>query len=215
MNNFVSVLKKKFWIVIGLMIVCALALGAEKYFTVDTKTYFGQDAFVQCLARLNTNDERIMLEPRGFFVTTPIEYHRFITGAGKKFEFDKFNANWDELSELEQIFWLGSHLYVERYEYNIYVLSARVEAAVPHDYKYAKANLSRLLDEYVAFANDECVRAGVGNLVEFERAELMPEPVKLSRRSIVFKYMAIGAVLGLVAGLIVIFGLSVRRAGNG
>ena len=215
MNNFIDVLKKKFWIAIVLMIVGSLALGAEKYFTVDTKTYFGKDAFIQCLARLNTTDERIMLEPRGFFVTTPIEYYRFINTAGKKFDFAKFNANWEELEELDKIFWLGSHLYVERYEYNIYVLSVRVEAAVPHDYEYVKANMHRLLDEYVAFANEECVRAGVGTLTEFERVELLPEPIALSRRSIVFKYMTIGAVLGLVAGLIVIFGLSVRKSING
>ena len=207
-----TVLKKKFWIVIALMLVCSLGLGAEKYFTVETKTYFGNDAFVQCLARLNTDDQRIMLEPRGFFVTTPIEYCRFINTVGKKFEFDRFNSNWNDLTELDQIFWLGSHLYVERYEYNIYVLSVRVEAAEPHDYDYVKANMSRLLDEYVAFANAECLKAGVGNLVEFERVELMPEPVKLTRRSIVFKYMTIGAVLGLIAGLIVLFGLSLRKS---
>ncbi len=215
MNNFVRMLKKKFWIAIGLMIVCSIALGAEKYFTVDTKTYFSKDAFAQCLARLDATDERIMLEPRGFFVTTPMEYYRFINGAGKKFEFDKFNANWDELTELEQVFWLSSHLYVERYEYNMYILSARVEAAVPHDYEYAKANMTRLLDEYVAFAKEECVRAGVGTLVEIERAELMPKPIKLSLRAIVFKYMAVGAMLGLVAGLLVIFGLSMRKSTNG
>ena len=215
MSNFVSVLKKKFWFAIALMIVGSLALGAEKYFTVETKTYFSSDAFVQCLARLDATDERIMLEPRGFFVTTPIEYAHFINTVGKTFEFDKFNANWNDLEELDQIFWLGSHLYVERYEYNIYVLSVRVESAVPHDYEYVKANMHRLLDEYVAFANRECVKAGVGTLVEFERAELMPEPIKLSRRAIVFKYMAVGAVLGLVAGLIVLFGLSVRKSIDG
>lgn len=216
MNNFASVLRKNFGLVIALMIVCALGLGAEKYFTVETKSQLGGDAFVQCLTRLDTPaDNRIMLEPRPFFVTSPMELYIFLDAASQNFDFGKFNANWSELSKLEQIFWINTHLSVERFEHNIYIFSFRVGADEPHDYNYLADSMPRLLDDYVAFAQIECSKVGIGELVPIERAQLLPQATVLTRRSIVFKYMIIGAILGLIAGLIVIFGLSVRRAGNG
>ncbi len=216
MNNFLTVLKKKFWIVIALMLVCALGLGAEKYFTVTSSVRLSGDAFVQCLARLETSaDNRIMLEPRGFFVTSPMELYSFLNASANHFDFGKFNGNWAKMTELEKIFWLGGHISVDRFEYNIYIFSFRVGADEPHDYNYVTENMPRLLDNFVDFAQTECSKVGIGELVTIERATLIPQSITVTRRQLVFKYMTIGAVLGAIAGLIVLFGLSLRKSDNG
>ena len=213
--NFIGELKKRILLVIGLMIVCAGGLGAEKYFTSHGGTYFVTDAFVQCMMRLDTPaDSKIYLEPRPNFIRSPMELYRFINATKTDFDYDKFCGNWSKMTELEQIFWINDHLYIEQYEHDICILSARIEAAVPHDYEYCKANLRRWLDAYVAFAREECAKSGVGNLIEIEHVELIPEGKTFSRRRIVFKYAAIGAVLGLLVGLIACFGLAMRKSGN-
>ncbi len=214
--NFIGELKKQILLVIGLMIVCSGGLGAEKYFTAVGGTHFGGDAFVQCLVRVDSPDNvQPSFESKKFFMSSPMELYRFINVSSNEFEYDKFNGNWNGISDLEKLIWLNEHLYIEQYEHNIYIFSARIEGDKPHDYEYCKANLRRWLDAYVEFAGEECAKSGVGNLIEIEHVELMPEPQMFTRRRIVFKYKIIGAVLGLIAGLIVIFGLTTRKSQNG
>ena len=213
--NFIAELRKRFWIVIGLMLVCSGGLGAEKYFTSGGGTHFGGDAFVQCMVRLDTErNSPIALDTKHFFISSPMEVYKFVQADQSNFEYDKFNGNWRGMSELDKLLWLSEHLYIETYEHNICVFSARIEAKEPHDYEYCKANMNRWLDSYVAFAQQECRAAGIGELVAIDRVELMPEPQMFTRRRVVFKYMTIGAVLGLIAGLIVIFGLASRNSQN-
>ena len=215
MMNFIGELKKRWLIVIGLMILCACGLGAEKYFTSSGGTHFGGDAFVQCMVRLDTErNSPIALDTKHFFLSSPMEVYKFVNVSEGDFDYDKLNGNWHGMSELDKLLWLSEHLYIETYEHNIYVFSARIEANEPHDYDYCKANLNRWLDSYVAFAQQECRAAGIGELVAIDRVELMPEPQMFTRRRIVFKYMTIGAVLGAIAGLIVIFGLASRNSDN-
>ena len=210
-----TVLKKKFWLVIALMIACSIALGAEKYFTVTSAMRLSGDAFVQCLTRFAPSvDNRGMLEPQKFFVTSPMELYAFINSVDEQFALDKFFGNWNGLSDLEKILWLGEHIDVESFAHGVYVFSIRIAADEPHDYNYVAENLPRLLDSYVEFAQRECTKVGVGALVPIERAQLIPASQNITRRSIVFKYMTIGAVLGAIAGLIVIFGLSMRKPDN-
>ena len=215
-NNFVFTLKKKFAIVIALMLIGALGLAAEKYFTASPSTHLGGDAYIQCLTRLdNAHNVMPVLGEHKFFVGAPMELYQFIETHRDAFDYEKINGNWNGLNDFAKLTWLDKHLKVDSYEHGIYIFSLRLESSEPHDYEYVKANAAAFLDAYVEFARQECSKAGVGDLVKVERAALIPDSVTVTRRQLVYKHALIGATLGLIAGLIVIFGLSKRAATHG
>ena len=141
--------------------------------------------------------------------------YRFINSHRDTFDYQKLNGNWNSLNDLSKLIWLKKHLIVESFEHNVYVFSFNVEASDPHDYDYVKDNAARFLDAYVEFARRECSKAGIGELVMVERVELIPDSTTVTRRQLVFKHAIIGAVIGLLVGLIVVFGLSKRAATHG
>ena len=215
-TNFIATLKKKFTIVVVLMLVGFFGLAVEKYFTAVPGVHLGGDAFIQCLTRLdNSSNLQVFLDKGKFFVGSPMELYQFIDTHRDAFDYDKLNGNWSGMSDFAKLTWLDKHLKIDTYEHNMYVFSLQIEASEPHDYEYVKANAGKFLDAYVEFARLECEKAGVGNLVVIERAALIPDGFLMTRRHIVFKYAFVGAVLGMIVGLIVIYGLSKRKAHNG
>lgn len=215
-NNFIDTLKKKFFIVMALMLVCAGGLAVEKYITAVPGVHLGGDAFIQCLTRLdNSSNLQVFLDKGKFFVGSPMEFYRFIDTHRDAFDYAKLNGNWNGMNDFAKLTWLDKHLKIDSYEHGMYIFSLQIEASEPHDYDYVKENAARFLDAYVEFAQAECAKAGVGNLTVIERAELIPDGASMTRRQIVFKYAIAGAVIGMIAGLIIIYGLSKRRARNG
>lgn len=215
-NNFIDTLKQKFLIVIVLMLVGAGGLAVEKYMTAVSGVHLGGDAHIQCLTRLdNSSNPQVFLDKGKFFMGSPMELYRFIDTHRDAFDYAKLNGNFAGMNDFAKLTWLDKHLKVDTYEHNIYIFSLQLEASEPHDYDYVKENAARFLDAYVEFAQAECVKAGVGNLTVVERAALIPDGAMLTRRQIVFKYAIVGAVIGMIVGLIVIYGLSKRRARNG
>lgn len=238
-DNFIATLKQKFFIVIALVIVASLGLAVEKYFTATPNTHLAADASIQCLTRLDTNHAQILLEQNKFvvashlefyrfidlhrdaleqddlFITSQMEFYRFIEQHQDDFDYQKFNGNWNELSVLAKCAWLDKHIEVKGYEHSIYIFELTIGASEPHDYDYVKANAARLLDAYVEFARQECIKAGVGDLNVVDHIEIIPNSITLTRSQLVLKHAIIGAVLGLIVGLIIIFGLSKRAATHG
>ena len=215
-DNFIDTLKRKLLIVIALVIISSLAFAAEKYFTANPSTHLSGDAYIQCLTRLDTaRPQSLTLEENKFFVASHMELYRFINSHRDTFDYQKLNGNWNSLNDLSKLIWLKKHLIVESFEHNVYVFSFNVEASDPHDYDYVKDNAARFLDAYVEFARRECSKAGIGELVMVERVELIPDSTTVTRRQLVFKHAIIGAVIGLLVGLIVVFGLSKRAATHG
>lgn len=215
-DNFIATLKQKFFIVIALVIVASLGLAVEKYFTATPSTHLSGDAYIECLTRLDTDRPSYAVpEDNKFFVASPMEFYRFIDAHRDAFDYQKLNGNWNGLNDAAKVVWLTKHLEIESYEQNVYVFSLNIEASEAHDYDYVKANAGRFLDAYVAFAQRECSKAGIGELVVIDRVELVPESTTVTRRQLVYKHAIIGAVLGLIVGLIIIFGLSKRAATHG
>lgn len=209
---FVDELRKRFLIVIGLMIVCALGLGAEKFFTAQSGLHLSGDAYIQCLMRLDSPFvSRTILDNEKFFTASQLEFFKFINETRDSFDYARLNGTWNGMSDVDKIIWLTKHLEITRYDPNVYVFALAFEASDAHDYEYVKENLPRFFDAYVEFAQRECRAAGVGELVLIDRQAIIPDGMMLTRKRIVFKYAAIGGALGLLVGLIVVFGLSARK----
>jgi len=214
LKKFIETLKKKYYIIILSALVLALGMSGEKYFHSGKLDYMSGDFYAQRLVNLKRADNSVDLMPitkKTLFINSDLEVYKFIKEMEKEYDFTKFNANWNGMSELQKIFWLMKRLETEKFEPSMYVFSFSIKADDPRDYEYTKEKIDAFVDSYVKFAQEKLEKSGAGTLTVIDAASIIPEGAKISFKRIILKQIIIGGILGTIIGAIIIAGISLRK----
>ena len=221
-KNFYSVffteLRNKWYIIVVLALVLGGGLIFEKSGSGNNVISVSTSAYSQQMIRVVSEDPNLPLydipDP-SLFANSSLEKYSFMKESEKKYDYSKFNADFPALNEENKFMWLEKRLWVVSHYPNLFVVTFWVKDEDAKDLEYTNANVEQYVSDYIEFCSKKLQAMGIGRLEVVDKAVLPAEGTILPSNSFMLKYGIIGAVLGSVAGLLIIAGLAMRKVSNG
>lgn len=214
---FIDTLKSKFIYIILLAIIFSLGLVIEKTFFTDyviQSTRFHTEKAIkieynQPLMFNNSLDY-------GTFLKSYSEIDLFLKQSENRFDYKKINSDWDKLTEIQKVEWLQKHIHVVDIHSGVIQFIFTLSADDAKDYEYIKLYGTKYLDEYISFAESRINQiTPQSQFKEVSTYTLEPKLLANDKNIIIIKYGIIGAVLGTIIGVVIVFLISIRNEKNG
>lgn len=214
---FIDTLKSKFIYIILLAIIFSLGLVIEKTFFTDyviQSTRFRTEKTIkieynQPLMFNNSLDY-------GTFLKSYSEIDLFLKQSENRFDYKKINSDWDKLTEIQKVEWLQKHIHVVDIHSGVIQFIFTLSADDAKDYEYIKLYGTKYLDEYISFAESRINQiTPQSQFKEVSTYTLEPKLLANDKNIIIIKYGIIGAVLGTIIGVVIVFLISIRNEKNG
>lgn len=209
---FIDTLKSKFIYIILLAIIFSLGLVIEKTFFTDyviqsTRFHTEKTIKIEYNQPLMFNNSL----DYGTFLKSYSEIDLFLKQSENRFDYKKINSDWDKLTEIQKVEWLQKHIHSGVIQF-IFTLSADDAK----DYEYIKLYGTKYLDEYISFAESRINQiTPQSQFKEVSTYTLEPKLLANDKNIIIIKYGIIGAVLGTIIGVVIVFLISIRNEKNG
>lgn len=209
---FIDTLKSKFIYIILLAIIFSLGLVIEKTFFTDyviqsTRFHTEKTIKIEYNQPLMFNNSL----DYGTFLKSYSEIDLFLKQSENRFDYKKINSDWDKLTEIQKVEWLQKHIHSGVIQF-IFILSADDAK----DYEYIKLYGTKYLDEYISFAESRINQiTPQSQFKEVSTYTLEPKLLANDKNIIIIKYGIIGAVLGTIIGVVIVFLISIRNEKNG
>ena len=214
---FAREFRKKVLLIVALMVVLSAGIGLEKgYFTkqVVQTTTFETEKVVKM--QYNTpNSSGSEFDYNAFFCTYG-EMARFLQEHENQFDFTKFNANWSHYELQDKIEWMQKHIFVNNIKGGAIQFEFMLKPEDPKDLSYTKQMGEKFLDSYILYGQRRLQAIlPVSNFEEINHFTLYPEAKTKSRKISVLKFGVVGAVLGLLMGMVIVLAFAMREYRNG
>lgn len=204
-------LRKRWPVIILLAILAAAALIAEKALTKEpviksTSLYVEQTVRIQYAGQVPVTSayDRVYASYGSL--------GRFVQACGQDFDFSKLQPGWDGMTDEQKVRWMKKHFYIQDATSTSVNFALYISEEDWKDPFYASEHGPELLRAYIRYT--ERSMQELGEDVTFQLGEsyaILPQPVQVSRRSLLVKYGIIGGVLGALAGLLIVLVLAVRN----
>lgn len=214
---FARELKKKFLWLVALMVIFGAGIGLERgYFTrqVVQTTTFETEKVVKMQYNIPNNSGN-EFDYNAFF-SSYSEVSHFLEEVENQFDFHKFNANWPHYDTQDKLEWIQKHLLVNNIKGGALQFEFILKPEDPKDLIYTKEMGTKFLDSYISYSEKRLQQIlPVSNFTEINHFTLYPEAKTKSRKISVLKYGIVGAILGLLIGLVIVLALAMRKYRNG
>lgn len=201
---FISELKKNIILLLSLTVIFGAGLGVEKsFFSSDVlqSTKFHTEATVK-YSYANSRYEKENPKYQILF-NSYSELKLFLDQSDNKYDYSKFNANWNNLTEIKKIEWLQKHLHMIDMNAGIVQYIFLLDTDEPKDYNYTKQYGKKLLDDYINFSKSRIdTTLAQSNINLISEYTLEPELLVTNKTTVTIKYVLIGAFLGWTVGSI-------------
>lgn len=214
---FIDTLKSKFIYIILLAIIFSLGLVIEKTFFTDyviqsTRFHTGKTIKIEYNQPLMFNNSL----DYGTFLKSYSEIDLFLKQSENRFDYKKINSDWDKLTEIQKVEWLQKHIHVVDIHSGVIQFIFTLSADDAKDYEYIKLYGTKYLDEYISFAESRINQiTPQSQFKEVSTYTLEPKLLANDKNIIIIKYGIIGAVLGTIIGVVIVFLISIRNEKNG
>ncbi|WP_296333479.1 hypothetical protein [Veillonella sp. LMAG:90] len=214
---FIDTLKSKFIYIILLAIIFSLGLVIEKTFFTDyviqsTRFYTEKTIKIEYNQPLMFNNSL----DYGTFLKSYSEIDLFLKQSENRFDYKKINSDWDKLTEIQKVEWLQKHIHVVDIHSGVIQFIFTLSADDAKDYEYIKLYGTKYLDEYISFAESRINQiTPQSQFKEVSTYTLEPKLLANDKNIIIIKYGIIGAVLGTIIGVVIVFLISIRNEKNG
>lgn len=214
---FIDTLKSKFIYIILLAIIFSLGLVIEKTFFIDyviqsTRFYTEKTIKIEYNQPLMFNNSL----DYGTFLKSYSEIDLFLKQSENRFDYKKINSDWDKLTEIQKAEWLQKHIHVVDIHSGVIQFIFTLSADDAKDYEYIKLYGTKYLDEYISFAESRINQiTPQSQFKEVSTYTLEPKLLANDKNIIIIKYGIIGAVLGTIIGVVIVFLISIRNEKNG
>lgn len=214
---FIDTLKSKFIYIILLAIIFSLGLVIEKTFFTDyviqsTRFYTEKTIKIEYNQPLMFNNSL----DYGTFLKSYSEIDLFLKQSANRFDYKKINSDWDKLTEIQKVEWLQKHIHVVDIHSGVIQFIFTLSADDAKDYEYIKLYGTKYLDEYISFAESRINQiTPQSQFKEVSTYTLEPKLLANDKNIIIIKYGIIGAVLGTIIGVVIVFLISIRNEKNG
>lgn len=129
------------------------------------------------------------------------------------FEMNKLSAGWSKLSDSQKLKWLAGHFRIKSLAPGIYELTVQFAKKDVKNAEYIKANSKQLVDvyeDYVTTVSSQIAPDAKVKVVKEMQAVDQYEMVK--QEAVEKKYAVIGAVLGALAGVVLVMVWEARKS---
>ena len=214
---FIDTLKSKFIYIILLAIIFSLGLVIEKIFFTDyviqsTRFHTEKTIKIEYNQPLMFNNSL----DYGTFLKSYSEIDLFLKQSENRFDYKKINSDWDKLTEIQKVEWLQKHIHVVDIHSGVIQFIFTLSADDAKDYEYIKLYGTKYLDEYISFAESRINQiTPQSQFKEVSTYTLEPKLLANDKNIIIIKYGIIGAVLGTIIGVVIVFLISIRNEKNG
>lgn len=214
---FIDTLKSKFIYIILLAIIFSLGLVIEKTFFTDyviqsTRFYTEKTIKIEYNQPLMFNNSL----DYGTFLKSYSEIDLFLKQSENRFDYKKINSDWDKLTEIQKVEWLQKYIHVVDIHSGVIQFIFTLSADDAKDYEYIKLYGTKYLDEYISFAESRINQiTPQSQFKEVSTYTLEPKLLANDKNIIIIKYGIIGAVLGTIIGVVIVFLISIRNEKNG
>lgn len=214
---FIDTLKSKFIYIILLAIIFSLGLVIEKTFFTDyviqsTRFHTKKTIKIEYNQPLMFNNSL----DYGTFLKSYSEIDLFLKQSENRFDYKKINSDWDKLTEIQKVEWLQKHIHVVDIHSGVIQFIFILSADDAKDYEYIKLYGTKYLDEYISFAESRINQiTPQSQFKEVSTYTLEPKLLANDKNIIIIKYGIIGAVLGTIIGVVIVFLISIRNEKNG
>ena len=208
--------KKKWLYVVLAGIIVAAGLVWEKSYNIQYAVKSGEIWDTQIITISNYSVFNSNTSESNSSTTNPFMYDKymkaypvisaFLSKTGNKFDYKKFDSNWDRYSEIEKIKWFDKHIFVNNFGSGIYEICIHFMPGDKMDASYVKSVADEFINEYINFSEDNLKKYNSEmKFIKNDSVHNYPEEQVISRRDIAIKYGIVGFILGgLVASTIII-----------
>lgn len=211
-------IKKNIPLLIGLVIVFSVGLMGEKiYFSpvvIETGAVHSEKT-IQVLENQENTKDAIQTNGYADLLLTYSDLNEFLKQTETKFDYAKFDQNWNYLDQEEKLKWLQKHMSINRYFKENYQFIFLLDKNIPKDWEYSKENAPALLNSYINFSKTKIREINPqSSFRDGESVNLVSKQSNISQHTIIAKYGTIGGVLGLLIGMVIITVKLMRNSKN-
>jgi hypothetical protein len=210
-NGFLSFVVKHSYIIVILVVLCALGGYAEKKYLNPLLPRTGRITMTQ-LVKVQLPESKMVLSNNAYeapdlrsYLGTWSFMQSFIDSTEGRFEYEQFDKNWTKLNTIKKYDWINKHLRVGYLGYNSYEFVLQYQEKDAKSIDYIKEKGKEFLNDYIQF----CVSSYSQDVYPIEHVtigkyyELYEDSDDLSA-DVPINYAIAGAVLGFFAGLAIV-----------
>lgn len=203
-------IKRKWYIILFSAIVCAGLSYGDKAFFHPVTPVTGNITFTK-VARLEVPQEIYVQNGIGHDVTITSAVNmwsnmeRFLEKTESKYNYEKFNKNWNMLKKTEKFSWLNKHLRCQYLGNNVYEFIFQFTSADVKDIAYLQNYGDEYLTEYLQHAEQVAfLMYTEPKFIILDTYSVMDEYNLGDTSFILQKYTIIGFILGIVLGVAIV-----------
>lgn len=211
-----SEIKSKIWLFIVLAILCGVLVSIDKIFfsqQVIQSTIFHTEKTVK-INYIYSNKSGDEFDYSMFF-NSYSEIDEFLQITEDKFDYQKFNANWNNYTKIDKIKWIQKHVFINNINDGVLQYIFILAPDDPKDLSYTKEFGEQYLNEYVDFTEKKIETIlPVTNFIELDHFTLEPTVNHVGKKLSIIKYASVGAFLGTLISLLIVLILAMRKYKN-
>lgn len=217
--NILGELRKKWFIVILLGILCSAFFYIEKQYVEPIHPKTGIITYTMTVKLNDNNNMRYyMSEGKMYresivpFLTMWSNQDKFLRTSEEVYDYNKFNANWDNMKKSEKFAWLNEHLKCKYVGNNIYEFVFGFKASDAKDDSYVIAYGEKFLQDYLEYAKNVLILVNMSPSFTVLDSYAMKDEIYLEDVTFVQKkYAIIGFILGAVLGITIVFAIAFKK----
>ena len=210
-------LKKRWYIIFILGLLVSIGMVCEKNYTGVYKIKTGNSLQTRIVELKKYDYKNVSNE---FALEKYMKVYSviddFLKTSEARYDYSGIVKGWASFDYEKKYKWVQQHIYIHNLGENIYEVCLNIPVKEANDLDYILQINSKLLDDYIAFANNKILELRVGNQIRVLNSfEMLPVEQNVNKNQILKKYAIMGFVLGAVLAVVGISITSLKGYKNG